>query len=181
MAALTALCLIAASRVVGWGPNAIKWGLGAAAVSSVFDSLRETLWFGQVNLLLGVLVMADCLLERTRWWPRGALIGLDDDGPDLEPGVTSEGRSKAEPRSWCMPSWIGDTVRGGPPNADDSASASTRYLPSLIDEIAYITTKKYSGYSSTFGRCRCRATSSRASRWNPNSSWASPAPPARGS
>ena len=76
MAALTALCLIAASRVVGWGPNAIKWGLGAAAVSSVFDSLRETLWFGQVNLLLGVLVMADCLLERTRWWPRGALIGL---------------------------------------------------------------------------------------------------------
>jgi alpha-1,2-mannosyltransferase len=76
LAALTALCLIAASRVVGWGPRAISWGLGAAAVASVFDPLRETLWFGQINLLLGLLVMADCLLERTRWWPRGALIGL---------------------------------------------------------------------------------------------------------
>ena len=76
LAALTALCLIAASRVVGWGPRAVSWGLGAAAVSSVFDPLRETLWFGQINLLLGLLVMADCLLERTRWWPRGALIGL---------------------------------------------------------------------------------------------------------
>ncbi|MET8757340.1 glycosyltransferase 87 family protein [Lentzea sp. NPDC004782] len=76
LAMLTALCLIAAQRVVGWGPEAVKWGLGAAAVASVFDPLRETLWFGQINLLLGVLVMADCLLERTRWWPRGALIGL---------------------------------------------------------------------------------------------------------
>lgn len=76
LALLTALCLIAAQRVVGWGPEAVKWGLSAAAVSSIFDPLRETLWFGQINLLLGVLVMADCLLERTRWWPRGALIGL---------------------------------------------------------------------------------------------------------
>jgi alpha-1,2-mannosyltransferase len=76
LAMLTVLCLIAAQRVLGWGPEAMKWGLGAAAVSSMFDPLRETLWFGQINLLLGVLVMADCLLERTRWWPRGALIGL---------------------------------------------------------------------------------------------------------
>ncbi|RAS61156.1 alpha-1,2-mannosyltransferase [Lentzea atacamensis] len=76
LAMLTALCLIAAQRVLGWGPQAVKWGLGAAAVSSIFDPLRETLWFGQINLLLAVLVMADCLLERTRWWPRGALIGL---------------------------------------------------------------------------------------------------------
>ncbi|MFD5830186.1 glycosyltransferase 87 family protein [Lentzea sp. NPDC060358] len=76
LAMLTGLCLIAAQRVVGRGPDAVTWGLGAAAVASVFDPLRETLWFGQVNLLLGLLVMADCLLERTRWWPRGALIGL---------------------------------------------------------------------------------------------------------
>jgi alpha-1,2-mannosyltransferase len=76
LAMLTALCLIAAGRVIGWGPEAVKWGLGAAAVASIFDPLRETLWFGQINLLLGVLVMADCLLERARWWPRGALIGL---------------------------------------------------------------------------------------------------------
>ncbi|SEQ45343.1 alpha-1,2-mannosyltransferase [Lentzea xinjiangensis] len=76
LAMLTGLCLIAAHRVLGRGPEAVRWGLGAAAVSSIFDPLRETLWFGQINLLLGVLVMADCLLERTRWWPRGALIGL---------------------------------------------------------------------------------------------------------
>ncbi|GLZ29453.1 membrane protein [Lentzea sp. NBRC 105346] len=75
LAALTTLCLIAAARVCGWGPDAVKWGLGAAAVASIFDPLRETLWFGQINLMLGVLVMADCLLARTRW-PRGALIGL---------------------------------------------------------------------------------------------------------
>ena len=43
---------------------------------------------------------------------RGAAIGVDADGPALEPGVTSEGRSNAEPRSWCMPSWIGLTVLG---------------------------------------------------------------------
>ncbi|WP_186763382.1 glycosyltransferase 87 family protein [Lentzea tibetensis] len=75
LAALTTLCLIAASRVCGWGPQAVQWGLGVAAVTSIFDPLRETLWFGQINLMLGVLVMADCLLARTRW-PRGALIGL---------------------------------------------------------------------------------------------------------
>ncbi|MCS7478112.1 glycosyltransferase 87 family protein [Umezawaea endophytica] len=75
LAALTALCLIAAVRVCGRGPLAIRYGLGAAVVSSVFDPVRETLSFGQINLLLAVLVLLDCLLARTRY-PRGALIGL---------------------------------------------------------------------------------------------------------
>jgi alpha-1,2-mannosyltransferase len=75
LVALTALCLIAAVRVCGRGPLAIRYGLGAAVVGSVFDPVRETLAFGQINLLLAVLVLLDCLLARTRV-PRGALIGL---------------------------------------------------------------------------------------------------------
>jgi alpha-1,2-mannosyltransferase len=75
LVALTVLCLIAARRVCGPGPLAIRYGLGAAAVSSFFDPVRETLAFGQINLLLAVLVLLDCLLARTRV-PRGALIGL---------------------------------------------------------------------------------------------------------
>ncbi|WP_367137136.1 glycosyltransferase 87 family protein [Saccharothrix sp. HUAS TT1] len=73
--ALSAICLIAAVRVHGRNERAVRWGLGVAAAVSVFDPLRETLWFGQINLILAVLVAVDCLLPRT-WLPRGALIGL---------------------------------------------------------------------------------------------------------
>src|SRR5690606_1302249 len=73
---------------------------------------------------------------------RGELIGVAADGPALESGVCIDGRSNEEPRSWVWPSWIGEMVRGAPPKADDSESASTRYLPSLSEEIAYMTTKK---------------------------------------
>ena len=41
----------------------------------LLEPVRATLSFGQINLLLMVLVVADCLLPRT-WWPRGTLIGL---------------------------------------------------------------------------------------------------------
>jgi alpha-1,2-mannosyltransferase len=75
LAALTVLCLVAARRVCGRGAAATRWGLGAAAVATVLDPVRETLWFGQINLLLAVLVLLDCLLARTRL-PRGTLIGL---------------------------------------------------------------------------------------------------------
>ncbi|MBB5955977.1 alpha-1,2-mannosyltransferase [Saccharothrix tamanrassetensis] len=73
--ALSVICLVAAVRVYGWNQRAVVWGLGVAAVVSVFDPMRETLWFGQINLVLGVLIIVDCLLPR-RWVPRGALIGL---------------------------------------------------------------------------------------------------------
>ena len=75
---------------------------------------------------------------------RTLLTGLVAVGPALAPGVSREGRSKEEPRSWVWPSWIGVIERGGPPKAEDSASDTARYLPSLIEEIAYITTKKAS-------------------------------------
>jgi alpha-1,2-mannosyltransferase len=39
------------------------------------EPVRNTLWYGQVNVLLMALVTADCLLPEVRW-PRGALVGL---------------------------------------------------------------------------------------------------------
>ncbi len=78
------------------------------------------------------------------WRTAGLLTGAAAEGPERASGVCIEGRSNDEPRIWVAPIWIGVTDRGGPPNADDSASASTRYLPSLTEEIAYITTKKAS-------------------------------------
>jgi alpha-1,2-mannosyltransferase len=39
------------------------------------EPVRETIGFGQINLILMVLVTADCLVEKPRW-PRGLLIGL---------------------------------------------------------------------------------------------------------
>lgn len=53
----------------------------AVAVAAVvaggmlLEPVRLTLGFGQINLILMVLVVLDCLLPRTRW-PRGLLIGL---------------------------------------------------------------------------------------------------------
>lgn len=39
------------------------------------EPVEETLWFGQINLVLMALVALDCLPSRTRW-PRGVLVGL---------------------------------------------------------------------------------------------------------
>jgi alpha-1,2-mannosyltransferase len=41
----------------------------------LLEPVRLTISYGQINLVLMALVVADCLLPRT-WWPRGALIGL---------------------------------------------------------------------------------------------------------
>ncbi len=49
--------------------------VGLAAAGLLFEPVRLSLSFGQVNLLLMALVVADCLLPRT-WWPRGSLIGI---------------------------------------------------------------------------------------------------------
>jgi hypothetical protein len=42
------------------------------------------------------------------------------------------------------PTWIGSSVRGEPRKAATSESDNTRYLPSLTEDIAYITTKNAS-------------------------------------
>jgi alpha-1,2-mannosyltransferase len=41
----------------------------------VLEPVRDTLYFGQVNIVLMTLVTLDCLLRAPRW-PRGALVGL---------------------------------------------------------------------------------------------------------
>lgn len=55
---------------------------GAILVSAVVfplslltEPVRDTIWFGQINLLLMLLVAADCLVERPPW-PRGMLVGI---------------------------------------------------------------------------------------------------------
>jgi alpha-1,2-mannosyltransferase len=47
----------------------------AAPLAMLLEPIRSTLDFGQVNLLLMVLVAADCLTEKPKW-RRGMLIGL---------------------------------------------------------------------------------------------------------
>ncbi|HEV2088432.1 MAG TPA: glycosyltransferase 87 family protein [Cryptosporangiaceae bacterium] len=72
---LTVACLVSARQVYGPGPAAAVVGMGVAAVSVLFEPVQATLGFGQVNLVILGLVVADCLLPRTPW-PRGLLIGL---------------------------------------------------------------------------------------------------------
>ncbi|RZS30385.1 alpha-1,2-mannosyltransferase [Herbihabitans rhizosphaerae] len=52
------------------------WFAGAATVIGLAsEPVRETISYGQINLILMALVLADCLLPRTPW-PRGMLIGI---------------------------------------------------------------------------------------------------------
>jgi alpha-1,2-mannosyltransferase len=52
--------------------RAVGWLLPAALV---LEPVRNTINYGQVNVLLMALVAADCLVPGGRW-PRGALVGL---------------------------------------------------------------------------------------------------------
>ncbi|TQC48220.1 DUF2029 domain-containing protein [Rhodococcus sp. WS4] len=49
--------------------------LGALAVALALEPVSSTLDYGQINILLMLLVAADCLPKKTPW-PRGVLIGL---------------------------------------------------------------------------------------------------------
>lgn len=80
LAVLSLACLVFVGWLTAWYLEPDRWQvfqLAAAAVvlGTLTEPVRETLTFGQVNLLLMALVAADCLLPRTPW-PRGALIGL---------------------------------------------------------------------------------------------------------
>jgi alpha-1,2-mannosyltransferase len=60
----------------GAAPRTVVAGGGVVvALSMALEPVRDTLWFGQVNLLLMLLVALDCLPARTRW-PRGLLVGI---------------------------------------------------------------------------------------------------------
>ena len=72
---LLATTLAVSGRLYGRRSVAVVVGVGAAAAWAVFEPARQTISFGQINLILMGLVALDCLLPRTRW-PRGLLIGL---------------------------------------------------------------------------------------------------------
>jgi alpha-1,2-mannosyltransferase len=54
-----------------------RWLVAGAVlpVALLMEPVRETLSYGQINILLMALVLADCLTKKPRW-PRGALVGL---------------------------------------------------------------------------------------------------------
>jgi alpha-1,2-mannosyltransferase len=74
-AALTATMLVISRRLLGPNRRATTIGLLGVLAAFVFEPVRSTIGFGQINLILMALVTLDCLLPKTRW-PRGALIGL---------------------------------------------------------------------------------------------------------
>lgn len=80
LAGLSLACLVFTSAVTAGRLETDRWRVVqlvavAVVLGTLTEPVRETLTFGQVNLLLMALVVADCLLVRTPW-PRGVLIGL---------------------------------------------------------------------------------------------------------
>ncbi|MEU6564633.1 glycosyltransferase 87 family protein [Nocardia nova] len=75
--ALAVTLYLVARRVWGSGGTEVVLWASACAIplGMLLEPVHSTLDFGQVNLLLMVLVAADCLPRRTRW-PRGVLIGI---------------------------------------------------------------------------------------------------------
>lgn len=57
-----------------WPSAAVISGF-ALPLALWLEPVRETIGFGQINLILMALVAADCLVENPRW-PRGLLIGI---------------------------------------------------------------------------------------------------------
>ncbi|MEV0948732.1 glycosyltransferase 87 family protein [Rhodococcus sp. NPDC049939] len=81
---VTTLSLIALLGVLavtldslGIGPRkTLAWtAMGMLAVSMALEPVYSTLDYGQINIVLMALVVADCLPRQTPW-PRGLLIGL---------------------------------------------------------------------------------------------------------
>jgi alpha-1,2-mannosyltransferase len=76
-AAVTVITVLSLLALAGVAMMTVKrqWVIAVVAGGVLLEPVRLTLSFGQVNLVLMVLVAADCLLPRT-WWPRGTLIGI---------------------------------------------------------------------------------------------------------
>lgn len=63
-------------RALGLPRRRLGWALAVVMPVALFiEPVQANLSFGQVNILLMLLVTLDCLLPRTRW-PRGVLIGI---------------------------------------------------------------------------------------------------------
>ncbi|MET7333375.1 glycosyltransferase 87 family protein [Nonomuraea sp. NPDC005650] len=64
----------------------VPWAFAALMVACVYlMPIRDQVRFGQVDILLVALCLADCVVKRP-WWPRGFLIGLAT-AVKLTPGV----------------------------------------------------------------------------------------------
>ena len=72
--AAVALVLVVVLRALEVRPTAVLVG-ALLPVALALEPVRETLYFGQINALLMVLVAADCLVRAPRW-PRGVLVGI---------------------------------------------------------------------------------------------------------
>jgi alpha-1,2-mannosyltransferase len=73
---LTLTLYLATRRLWPGGVEPALWATACAVpVGLLLEPVHSTLDFGQVNLILMVLVAADCLTARPRW-PRGILIGI---------------------------------------------------------------------------------------------------------
>lgn len=85
IACLTVASLIGLSAVVyltvraSWRDGGKRGALVVTAfvvpLSLLLEPVEDTVWFGQVNLVLMALVVVDCLAPSPRW-PRGLLIGV---------------------------------------------------------------------------------------------------------
>ncbi|WP_084514474.1 glycosyltransferase 87 family protein [Nocardia acidivorans] len=77
--AALALSLYLVARRVWAGEDRVRLALFAGACATppalLLEPVRSTLDFGQVNLLLMALVVADCLTEKPKW-KRGMLVGI---------------------------------------------------------------------------------------------------------
>ncbi|WP_084525500.1 glycosyltransferase 87 family protein [Nocardia vaccinii] len=75
--AMAVTIYLAARRLWGYGgTELVLWATACAApLGMLLEPIHSTLDFGQVNLILMVLVAADCLTERPKW-KRGIGVGL---------------------------------------------------------------------------------------------------------
>jgi len=78
--AVAALCVtiyLCARRLWPWNDRCRVVVITGCALPLALwlEPVRETIGFGQINLVLMALVAADCLIEKPRW-PRGLLIGI---------------------------------------------------------------------------------------------------------
>lgn len=72
--AALAFVLVVVLRALDVRPTAVLVG-ALLPMTLALEPVRETLYFGQINALLMVLVVADCLVRSPRW-PRGVLVGI---------------------------------------------------------------------------------------------------------
>uniref|UniRef100_UPI001CD01E08 glycosyltransferase 87 family protein n=1 Tax=Pseudonocardia sp. ICBG1293 TaxID=2844382 RepID=UPI001CD01E08 len=73
-----AICIALTIRVAwpaGGRRAPVLLGVPVLAAVLLMEPVAQTFAFGQINLVLMLLVLADLLAPRT-WWPRGLLLGL---------------------------------------------------------------------------------------------------------